>query len=446
MSIQNTSKFVAGILTVFLVSALLACFAFSSSASALQTVPYKMNFQGRLTDASGNAMPNGTYNMKFRIYDALTSGTQQWTETRANSATTGVTVVNGLFSVQLGDVTSLPVAIFTNQNLYFEIELPTPGTATCTGASCESYTEGPMGPRNKLGTSAYAFNSDTLDGLDSTAFAAATGGTGYVQNQSGVQQATSSYWISGTGRADTAIITPILRPTADGATALRIQNASGASTLFTADTSGMQIIIGSTTNGVTFSANGVAYVGTGRPTNQITLAAEYPGATFTGDNSSNNGTLSSDFCSGSSRMAINPMVNGTPTTNPCAATQTFSYYQWTTSQGTNQDYDVYARYQMPSDYDTGSMANLSIWGWGTTTANEQVTVALFSDASTTTPCGTTTNAVTSNATWVQVTAAAPLGSCTIVAGDTVTFRVHVQASQANFARSGPISFTYKKKF
>jgi hypothetical protein len=303
-----------------------------------------------------------------------------------------------------------------------------------------------MGPRNKLGTSAYAFNSDTLDGLDSTAFAAASGSANYIQNQSASQQATSSYWISGTARADTALITPIIRPTADSATALRIQNASGGSTLFTADTSGMQVIIGSTTNGVTFSANGVVYAGTARPTNQITLPAEYPGATFTGDSTNNQGSLASDFCSGSSRMAINPMVNGTPSTNPCAATQTFNYYQWTTTQATAQDYDIYVRYQMPSDYDTGSLANLSIWGWGTTTATEQVTVALFSDASTTTPCGTTTNAVTSAATWVQVSAASPLGSCTINAGDIVTLRVHVQAGQNNFARSGPISFSYKKKF
>jgi hypothetical protein len=101
---------------------------------------------------------------------------------------------------------------------------------------------------------------------------------------------------------------------------------------------------------------------------------------------------------------------------------------------------------MPSDYDTGSLANLAVWGWGTTTANEQVTVALFSDASTTTPCGTTTNAVTSNATWVQVTAASPLGSCTIAAGDTVTFRVHLQAGQGNYARAAAISFSYKQKF
>ncbi|AGL62313.1 hypothetical protein L336_0610 [Candidatus Saccharimonas aalborgensis] len=155
--------------------AFLVNFAFPASVHALTTIPYKLNFQGRLTDASGNPMAAGTYNMKFRIYDASSGGTLKWSEQRANSASTGVTVTTGgLFSVQLGDVSSLPANIFSTTDtatLYFEIELPTPATATCTGASCESYTEGPMTPRNKLASSAYSFNSDLLDGLDSSAFA-----------------------------------------------------------------------------------------------------------------------------------------------------------------------------------------------------------------------------------------------------------------------------------
>lgn len=422
------------------VSILLACFAFSSNAGAVQTIPYKMNFQGRVTDAAGNALANGTYNMRFKIYDAASGGTLQWSEQRANSASTGVTVTNGLFSVQLGDVSVLPVAIFATQNLYFEIELPTPATATCTGASCESYAEGPMTPRNKLGSSAYAFNSDTLDGYDSSAFAASSGSANYIQNQSASQQATSSYWVSGSARADTAVVTPIIRPTADGTTALRIQNAAGASTLLTADTTNMQIIIGSLTNGMSFSANGVVYYGTARATNTITLSPEYSGATFTPDGTNNTGTLSSDFCSGSARLNINPTNCALPNTSVA-----HNYYQWTGTAAGNQDYDIYVRYQMPSDYDTGSLVNLAIYGWGTSTASEQVLVTLYSDASGT-ACGATANAVTTNATWVQSTNATPLGACSIVAGDTVTFKVRVQAAQNNFARAGEISFSYKKKF
>ena len=149
----------------------LVLFLHGTPASALQSIPYKINFQGRLNDVSGNPMASGTYNMKFRIYDAASGGTLLWSEQRANSATTGVSVTNGLFSVQLGDVSALSPNIFNNANaIYFEVELPTPATATCTSALCESYTEGAMTPRNKLGASAYSFNSDTLDGLDSSTF------------------------------------------------------------------------------------------------------------------------------------------------------------------------------------------------------------------------------------------------------------------------------------
>lgn len=159
-----------------------------------------MNFQGRLTDVNGNPMAAGTYNMKFRIYDAASAGTLLWSEQRANSASTGVTVTTGgLFSVQLGDATSLPVSIFNNANkIYFEIELPTPATATCTGASCESYTEGAMTPRNPLGSSAYAFNSDTLDGLDSTAFAQ-TGSSTTFTGTLGVSANSTSAFTVGNG-------------------------------------------------------------------------------------------------------------------------------------------------------------------------------------------------------------------------------------------------------
>jgi hypothetical protein len=142
---------------------------FFRSATALTTTPTTMNFQGRLTNSSGNIMADGLYNMKFRLYDASTSGTLKWSELR--ETTNRVQVTNGLFSVQLGQVTAMDPSVFASGSLYFEIELPTPGTATCSTASCGTFTEGPMTPRNKLSTSAYAYNSETLDGLDSSQFA-----------------------------------------------------------------------------------------------------------------------------------------------------------------------------------------------------------------------------------------------------------------------------------
>jgi len=139
----------------------------SHPASALTTVPTKMNFQGRLTNSANNVLADGTYNMRFKIYSASSGGTLQWSEDRLVSASQGVVVTNGQFSVQLGEISSLPASIFSSNSLYFEVELPSPATAT---SSSPSWTEGPMTPRNQLATSAYAYNAETLDGIDSASF------------------------------------------------------------------------------------------------------------------------------------------------------------------------------------------------------------------------------------------------------------------------------------
>ena len=170
---------------VFVVAAIfVGAFAYmgqeSSKASALTTVPTRMNFQGRLADSTGNIKQNGTYNMRLRLYTAASGGTAVWTEDRLVSAGQGVTLTNGLFALQLGSVTSLPASLFASGPLYLEVELPTPATAT---SSSPSWTEGAMTPRNQMATSAYAYNSETLDGLDSTAFATASSLSGYVQLQ-----------------------------------------------------------------------------------------------------------------------------------------------------------------------------------------------------------------------------------------------------------------------
>ncbi len=178
-----------------------ALVCFGQTAQAVQTVPYKMNFQGRLTDASGTPKPDGIYNIKFRIYNA--ASTVVWSEDHLVSATQGVTVTGGLFSVQLGSITPLDPALFNtataNQNgMTLEVELPTPATAT---SSSPTWTEGAMTPRSPIATSAYSFNSDTLDGVDST---------GFVRNQNASQQTATNFWMSGTGRADTALQAPLI--------------------------------------------------------------------------------------------------------------------------------------------------------------------------------------------------------------------------------------------
>lgn len=147
-----------------------ACFAFSTPVHAAQTAPYKINFQGRLTNASSTTL-SGTYDMQFKLYTALTGGTLVWSETRTAANSNAVTVTNGLFSILIGEGTAvagssatLQAAITANTTLYMEVMV---GTET-------------LSPRSQFGSSAYAINSDMLDGYDSSYFAPATGSTAYA--------------------------------------------------------------------------------------------------------------------------------------------------------------------------------------------------------------------------------------------------------------------------
>jgi hypothetical protein len=157
------------IAAIFSVSTLLVPY----SVNAAQTIPYKVNFQGRLTDNSGNILSDGLYNVKFRLYDALTAGNNKWEEDRVFGASDNrIQVTNGLFNIQFGDVTVLSTALFSGVfPLYLEVEMPTPASSNCATNGCAVFTEGAMSPRQPLASSAYAFNSQTLNGIDSTGFA-----------------------------------------------------------------------------------------------------------------------------------------------------------------------------------------------------------------------------------------------------------------------------------
>ncbi|MBI3889267.1 hypothetical protein HY312_01660 [Candidatus Saccharibacteria bacterium] len=141
----------------------------ATGGTTVQTVPYKMNFQGRLTDASGNIKPDGLYNMKIRLFNVASGGTSLGEEVRDSGYR--VEVKNGLFSIQIGDNSVLSPAVFTNYPLYIEIELPTPATATCATAGCGTWTEGPMSPRSGLASTPTTFNADVIDGIDGSSMA-----------------------------------------------------------------------------------------------------------------------------------------------------------------------------------------------------------------------------------------------------------------------------------
>ena len=72
--------------------------------SAVAAVPQTMSYQGVLRDAAGNVVPDGNYNLTFRIYNVAAGGAALWTEVRV------VAVADGIFNVVLGSVNPLTLA------------------------------------------------------------------------------------------------------------------------------------------------------------------------------------------------------------------------------------------------------------------------------------------------------------------------------------------------
>ncbi|MFC1930531.1 hypothetical protein ACFLWE_01400 [Chloroflexota bacterium] len=77
-------------------------------------VPRMINYQGQLTDSSGDPMADGYYQMEFKLYQVPTEGIPLWTETQI------VPLSGGLFNVLLGSVNILGQENF-NGVTYLEV-------------------------------------------------------------------------------------------------------------------------------------------------------------------------------------------------------------------------------------------------------------------------------------------------------------------------------------
>jgi hypothetical protein len=77
------------------------------------TVPHKINYQGRLTSPDGTPL-DGTFPMRFQIYNAAGGGTMLW-----DSGSLSVNVDNGLFNVEL----EVDPSAFNGQALWLRIHV-----------------------------------------------------------------------------------------------------------------------------------------------------------------------------------------------------------------------------------------------------------------------------------------------------------------------------------
>jgi hypothetical protein len=115
------------------------CGLLATTAHAQVTAaPSLMNFQGRLTKPDGTPVANGTYALRFSLWDAASGGTEKWSQT-INS----VTVTNGTFSALLSPSTA---GLF-NGNLWLEIKIG---------------SNAPLTPRQQIVSVAYAMKANSV--------------------------------------------------------------------------------------------------------------------------------------------------------------------------------------------------------------------------------------------------------------------------------------------
>lgn len=343
---------------VFVVSGIIG--VAPQTAHAATGINQQMNFQGRLLNAQGAVVPDGYYNIQFKIYQDGTGttagnpgGTLKWTEDWLNTAGNGVQVKNGFMSVQLGTINPFGSQVDWNQDtLWLSVNIGTTNTTCTPFSSCGG--DGEMVPMKRLASVAYAMNAGSLGGLTASGFiqnttvpqsaniavqsasassvgamvqgassqsvdlfrlqdsngnvnaafnnngdqltlgristtgtvtqgklvfndgtldgygltiqsgtqtgnytltlpslagnatvctsnsTATSACTNFIQNQTTLQAA-SNFHISGTGQADTAIITPAIRPTSDSTTALKVQNAAGTTDIMTIDSTNSRV-------------------------------------------------------------------------------------------------------------------------------------------------------------------------------------------------------------
>ena len=111
----------------------------ASLASA--EIPQVISYQGKVTDASGNPVADGSYSMRFRIYDALTVGTLLW-----DSGVRTVAVAGGVFSVLLGESPQPAIVLDFSQDYWLQV--------TFSGVD--------QSPRQRLASTGYAYMASGL--------------------------------------------------------------------------------------------------------------------------------------------------------------------------------------------------------------------------------------------------------------------------------------------
>lgn len=161
---------------------LLAVFGLTNfaTAQAATGINQTIEFQGRLLNSQGATVPDGYYNIEFKIYEngdgqsagdttGSPAGSLLWTEDYLNYNSQGVKVVNGFFSVDLGSINPFGTSINWNQSTLW-LSMNVAGTSTTCSTFSACSPDGEMLPMQPMTASPFALNAGQLGGLSSTQF------------------------------------------------------------------------------------------------------------------------------------------------------------------------------------------------------------------------------------------------------------------------------------
>lgn len=234
----------------------------------------------------------------------------------------------------------------------------------------------------------------------------------------------------------------ILQNSVDSENAFHIQTASATTLMKVNSESGMiqfgantgYIRINTDNNDMTIgggtsfdNVGAISFSGSARPNKKIRLSPEFPGAVMTADGSNNTGTMTSDNDSAS------PWRNA---------------YKWTTTQATSQDYDIWVRVPIPSNFDawpsdaTHPTINFDIKASNIGAARYSIQVYDSNGTS----MGSSSGQPGSTNTW-QTISYTPAGSSPVwTAGEYITLRLTLIAPQNGTTFLGDIWLNYLENY
>ena len=189
-----------------------------------------------------------------------------------------------------------------------------------------------------------------------------------------------------------------------------------------------------------FEADGWGACGSS-PDSFVTISPEYTNAVMNG---ADIGTISSDLCSDT--LNINDGSSSQPTI--CGTNETYNFYDWTSSESTDQTRSIFVTYQLPSSFKNFVSGSTSLMG-RTDSTNSDVTYQVYRDDSTgLTSCGSAVS-VSSGAktSWQKATATstADPSTCNFSAGDSVLFRINLSANSDANAYVSNLNFAFSNK-